>query len=417
MNSLDGLRFIDRFQVAHGSRWIYSAGFNTSRNLSSTERIDEEIDDIRLILANGGSVALLSHQGSYKDGSAADIDYLIPYLSRKLETDVRYHRELLGQSAIDTAHQLLPGRLCLFGNTRQYADEEDYVQLSQGASFSKALSCLGHQAVIGGFSKAHRRNASNVGLCEWMPCWCANSIKRELESLEPWRNHSDKYGVVVLGGVKREKIVTGLLGIGPRHDMVIPAGVVLNSLLHLMKVDVGDSVLADEGVQRLLEPFLDSETFQKVVLPDALIARPANSRSCPSRSDKNSMAQATTFNTFGGIPKGYEIVDFVLNPIAVNKICSFPAGQCQLLVAGTPSLVAEGFTTATEQVAMLLEHHRPFSLVLGGDSAAEIPFSGLKSSGGGSSLEYLAGKPLPVLEALRENLGRFPMLNQMLGAM
>ena len=65
-------------KIFYGERWIYSAGFNISVKPNNKERLIEEIDDLNKLLSAGASVSILSHQGSYDDNTAVELDYLIP---------------------------------------------------------------------------------------------------------------------------------------------------------------------------------------------------------------------------------------------------------------------------------------------------------------------------------------------------
>ena len=78
------MRLLRDHPVVPGERWVYSAGFNVGPALTDTGRIDTELDDLRGLAAAGARVALLSHQGSAKDGTARHLDYLAGYLGRCL---------------------------------------------------------------------------------------------------------------------------------------------------------------------------------------------------------------------------------------------------------------------------------------------------------------------------------------------
>ena len=111
-------------KIFYGERWIYSAGFNISVKPNNKERLIEEIDDLNKLLSAGASVSILSHQGSYDDNTAVELDYLIPYLNNYLNTKIKYYPENNTNSAIHFSKNIKPGEAVIFGNTRFHKGEQ-----------------------------------------------------------------------------------------------------------------------------------------------------------------------------------------------------------------------------------------------------------------------------------------------------
>ncbi|MFF7591310.1 phosphoglycerate kinase [Kitasatospora purpeofusca] len=383
------MRLLADHTPAPGERWIYSAGFNAGPALADTGRIDVELADLARLSDAGARTALLSHQGSAKDGSARHLDYLADYLSRRLGRPVRYLPENSTARARARARELDPGEIALFGNTRLDPGEE-----RGDPGLARALAGLGDRVAIGGFSKAHRRHASNTGLLDHLPGWAAAGLVGEARALDPWAagaGDGDGPSVAVLGGVKPEKTLIGLRGLTRTHHLVIPGGVVLNTLLAVTGHRIGRSELGSdpEGCARAAREVLARTGGAGIHLPRVVVAAGPDGTVRHLPLDR-------------GVPDDHAIVDFEVQPGAIELLRR--AGR--VLVAGTPGRHAEGNRHAAAAVLAARAHAPGGTLLLGGDTVAELPWDGPRSTGGGSALQYLVEGTCAVFEALAANAAR-----------
>ena len=383
------MRLLRDHPVVPGERWVYSAGFNVGPALTDTRRIDTELDDLRGLAAAGARVALLSHQGSAKDGTARHLDYLAGYLGRCLGQEVRYLPACSSRQAQSWAAELRDGEIALFGNVRLEAGEE-----RGDRELAAALARLGDRVAVGGFSKAHRRHASNVGILAFLPGYAASSLLGETELLRPWAAGGGAAGgrtagsVAVLGGVKAEKTAVGLESLTRAYDVVIPGGAVLNTLLAVSGHAIGDSELGTEAERcaAVARTVLGRRNRARIHLPrTVLIVGPEGA--------------TRTVDVEKGVPDGWAIVDFDLERWAVDAVREAD----RVLMAGTPGRHAEGNHRAAAAVLGAREPGEPHTLLLGGDTVAELPWTGPRSTGGGSALHYLADGTCAVIEALEDN--------------
>ncbi|WP_234354747.1 phosphoglycerate kinase [Streptomyces sp. NRRL WC-3618] len=383
------MRLLRDHPVVPGERWVYSAGFNVGPALTDTGRIDTELDDLRGLAVAGARVALLSHQGSAKDGTARHLDYLAGYLGRCLGQEVRYLPACSSRQAQSWAAELRDGEIALFGNVRLEAGEE-----RGDRELAAALARLGDRVAVGGFSKAHRRHASNVGILAFLPGYAASSLLGETELLRPWAAGGGAAGgrtagsVAVLGGVKAEKTAVGLESLTRAYDVVIPGGAVLNTLLAVSGHAIGDSELGTEAERcaAVARTVLGRRNRARIHLPrTVLIAGPEGA--------------TRTVDVEKGVPDGWAIVDFDLERWAVDAVREAD----RVLMAGTPGRHAEGNHRAAAAVLGAREPGEPHTLLLGGDTVAELPWTGPRSTGGGSALHYLADGTCAVIEALEDN--------------
>ncbi len=380
-------------KIPFNSKWVYSAGFNIKPDLKSSERADEELEDLERLVSERASVVILANQGRQVDKDTRHLDYVAGYLSTKLGKEVLYYPENHTNEAVEFAHSLKPGQIAILGNTRFHAGEE-----ANNVELSLQFAKLGKYVAAGGFSKAHRTNASNVGILQHLPGFLTSSQIKQMELLAPWSEESGNYSVAILGGLKKEKITKGLVGLSKKYDVIIPGGIVLNTLLKQAGYEIGDSVIRDSGetFEQQAKQIFDKYP-KKILLPSKVQIATTNSFQDPK-----------WISISKGVPKGYQIVDFKLSDLAIYCLEQTLENDSRILVAGTPGISAKGFTTSTNQIIPYLEHPNTQSVVLGGDSINDIPFSGTKSTGGGTALEFLCTGTTTVFEALKTNKQKFP---------
>lgn len=385
MNFRDIRKLEDRV-IKEDERWIYSAGFNVKSDLKSSERIDSEIEDIWQISNSGGICVILSHQGRYVDKDVIHLDFVARYLSDKLGKEVKYFPENNTKDAFEFSNSLKEEEIALMGNTRFHEGEE-----KNDIELAKQFAKLGDFVAIGGWNKAHRRHSSNVGILNYREGFITRNHLREMELLKPWSGKREGYSVAILGGVKGEKISIGLRGLINIYDYIIPGGIVLNTILKVKGYEIGDSVIKDSGksFEKDVEGILDEN---KIYVPSRVFI-----------AKRLDLEDRDLIDISRGVPEGYMIVDYIFDDISKEHLEKAE----RILLAGTPCFYRGGFEYASMQCLKYLEKPNAKSIVLGGDSINEIPFNGTKSSGGGSSLEFLCKRTTAVYEALIENKQKF----------
>jgi phosphoglycerate kinase len=371
-------------QVRPGERWIYSAGFNVRPDLAATERVDTELADIRRILDAGGRLAILSHQGgSAGDGAALELDFVARYLSTRLGRPVGYVPENASWSAVRRARELRAGEAVLFGNTRKHRGEQ-----RDDPELARRFAQLGDVVAVGGFSKAHRSHASNVGLLRHLPGYLADSVLTQLALLAPWAVPDDRCSMAVLGGLKPEKTVVGLDVLSGRYDVVVPGGAVLNTVLRALGHDIGASAVGDapEKCLRVAKAVLARRNRAEIHIPDEVVVTRAP-------------GERAVVRVADGVPAGWSIADFVPNQWLRERFAELAGGRA--LIAGTPSRYLDGFRSTADELLRVFAAADVDALLLGGDTVAELPWPGPTSTGGGAALHYLAHGTCPVIEAVR----------------
>lgn len=269
IDPLSGARRLRDCEIGVGDRWIYSAGFNTDPDLKNPVRIDCELHDLKRLLSGGARVAILSHQGRFQDGTAQSLCYVAKYLSEKLSQQIRYVDSPVGVAAVHAASELKPGEAALFGNTRFFSGDEN-----NDSELSREFSRLGSKVAIGGFSKAHRAHASNIGLLNHLPGYATDSLALEFDRLAPWQAPDvDKGAVAVLGGYKHEKVTVAFASLIQKYKRIVPTGTVLTKCLIAMGMRIGASDPGEKSQEcaSVIRKCLDGKFANRIRLPQAVV--------------------------------------------------------------------------------------------------------------------------------------------------
>jgi phosphoglycerate kinase len=376
-----GLPLLAQRPIAAGERWIFSAGFNTTG--LHRHRIDTELDDLTYLLDRGVSVAILSHQGRHADHTAKHLNEVAEYLSSALRRPVRYFPDAASREAEDCARALGSSEAVLFGNTRFYEGEE-----RGDADLARRFARLGDHLVIAGFSKAHRKHASNVGLIKFVSTVClSGSFTHELNILAGWREPSEMTAVAVIGGEKPEKL-KAFAHFTRTWPVVIPTGTVLNAVLSARGCPVGSSSLGEEYSDAALSQIQRALDLARarVLLPEFVVVEGPSGRREAAVGDRVSAEE--------------RVVDLCISN-EMDEALRRAARTGRLLVAGTPFAVGGGHSVSAVPLTKYARAAGNQALLLGGDTVADLAWDGPQSTGGGAAITYLTEGRLPVLDAIR----------------
>jgi len=400
--SFQNLVTIRDIKIIKGDRWIYSAGFNVDPSLTDTKRIDIEIPDIEFLSKAQARVAILSHQGSWKKHSACHLDFIATYLSNCLSRNVQYFPENNSPAALERVQSMQDGEIIIFGNTR-FNQEEERGSLQLAKKFSK----LGDYVAIGGFSKAHRCHSSNTQILRFLPGYAASGLLQEIKMLDDLIKVPPKTkSIAIIGGTKIEKITKGLKFFKSIYDFIIPGGIVLNNILKAQGISIGNSYLGDvpDMAFEHTKKILSSEGQASILLPKNLVV---------ARKDNNNVYQdIQVVNVNDGVPHEYMIADFFLSPEARKVFLQSEGCHVRTIIAGTPCLTKDGFTTASGEILQLISDNNVESFMMGGNTLEDLSLDCPSSTGGGAALHYLVERTCPVLEALSYNQRNPDHLNE-----
>ena len=374
----------------------FNVPLDENYNVTDATRIEAAKPTIDKILADGGSVILMSHLGRPKGKEEKySLKHILGKVSEILGRDVKFATNCIGEIAKNAASNLINGEVLLLENLRFHAEEE-----AGDVNFAKELASLGNIYVNDAFGTAHRAHASTTIIAQFFPiAKCFGLLmEKEIVSLNKVLKDSQKPVTAVLGGSKVSSKITVIENILDKVDHMIIGGGMTFTFVKALGGKIGNSICEDDKQELALEILrLAKEKNVQIHLPVDVVAADAFA------NDAN-----TKIVDVREIPDGWQGLDAgpqsLINfkevllasktilwngPLGVFEMPSFANGTIEL-----GNYIAE----ATQ--------HGAFSLVGGGDSVAAVKQFGLEhkmsyvSTGGGAMLEMLEGRILPGIEAI-----------------
>ena len=367
-------------------------------NVTDTTRIEAAKPTIDKILADGGSVILMSHLGRPKGVEEKySLKHIVKTAAEILGTEVLFASDCVGEIAETAAKNLQPGQVLLLENLRFYAEEE-----AGDVAFAKQLASLGDIYVNDAFGTAHRAHASTTIIAQFFEgkkCFGA-LLTKEIESLNRVLKNSEKPVTAVLGGSKVSSKITVIENILDKIDHMIIGGGMTFTFVKALGGKIGNSICEDDKMELALAILkIAKQKGVQIHIPVDVVAADAFS------NDAN-----TQIVDVREIPDGWQGLDAGPKSLeAFGKVImesktilwNGPLGVFEL-----PAF-ANGTITLGNYIAEATANGA-FSLVGGGDSVSAVKQFGLEdkmsyvSTGGGAMLEMLEGRTLPGVAAILE---------------
>lgn len=367
-------------------------------NVTDANRIEAAKPTIDKILADGGSVILMSHLGRPKGVEEKySLKHIVSITSEILGVQVKFASDCIGEIAEKAASDLQPGEVLLLENLRFYNEEE-----AGDIEFSKKLASLGDIYVNDAFGTAHRAHASTTIIAQFFPndkCF-GTLLAKEIDSLNKVLKDSKKPVTAVLGGSKVSSKITVIENILDKVDHMIIGGGMTFTFIKALGGKVGNSICEDDKLQLALDILhLAKEKNVHLHLPVDVLAADAFS------NDAN-----TQIVDVRAIPDGWQGLD--AGPKSLENFKEVIMNSKTILWNGPLGVFEmENFANGTIELGNYIAEstaNGAFSLVGGGDSVAAVKQFGLEpkmsyvSTGGGAMLEMLEGRTLPGIAAILE---------------
>ena len=395
MKTVNDINFKDKKAII---RVDFNVPLDENFNVTDATRIQAAKPTIDKILADVGSVILMSHLGRPKGAEDKySLKHILKTASDILGVPVQFAANCVGAEAKAASDKLQAGEVLLLENLRFHAEEE-----AGDVAFAKDLASLGDIYVNDAFGTAHRAHASTTIIAQFFPndkCF-GSLLAKEIESLNKVLKNSVKPVTAVLGGSKVSSKITVIENILDKVDHMIIGGGMTFTFVKALGGKIGNSICEDDKQELALEILrLAKEKGVQIHIPVDVIA-----------GDKFSNDANTQVVDVTAIPDGWEGMD--AGPKSLENFKKVILESKTILWNG-PLGVFEMPTFAKGTIALgefIAEStaNGAFSLVGGGDSVAAVKQFGFEdkvsyvSTGGGAMLEMLEGRVLPGIAAILE---------------
>ncbi len=365
--------------------------------ITSEKRIDAALQTIKKVISEGGKAILFSHLGRIKteeDKIANSLEVVATKLGEKLGQHVKFVNATRGAKLESTINAMNNGDVIMFQNTR-YEDLNNKAESKNDPELGKYWASLGDVFINDAFGTAHRAHASNVGIASNIAeSALGYLVQNEVEMLSKGLDTPQKPFVAIVGGAKVSDKIAVIENLLVKANKILIGGGMAYTFLAAQGHKIGTSLLENDYID-MAKKFL-AKGSEKIVLPiDHAISTDFadNKRVCTE--DIN-------------IPEGSMGLDLGDKSIELYKQNLQGA---KTVVWNGPMGVAEfeNFKQGTEAVCeTIAKQEGVFSVIGGGDSAAAAIKLGFEdkfthiSTGGGASLTYMEGKPLPGIVSIQE---------------
>ncbi|MGA9533816.1 MAG: phosphoglycerate kinase [Anaerolineales bacterium] len=377
-----------------GKRVLARVDFNVPLDdgkITDDSRIVAALPTIRYLIDHGARVILCSHLGrpKGKPDPSLSLRPVADRLSELLGRPVAFAPDCVGDPALRAVGELQNGDVLLLENTRFHPEEK-----ANDPAFARQLADLADVYVNDAFGSAHRAHASTEGVAHDLPAVAGYLMQTEMEMLSKALEDPQHPYVAILGGAKISDKIDVVRSLLTHADQMLIGGGMANTFLAARGEEMQESLVEKDALDtahQLLHDLGDS-----LVLPvDVVIADAFD----PEANKRTVSVDA--------IPEGWRAMD--IGPATVARFRKVLAGA-RTVVWNGPMGVFEfpAFAQGTTEVAAAVADVDGTTIVGGGDSAAAVRQAGLTdqmthvSTGGGASLTFLEGKPLPGLEALED---------------
>jgi len=393
---LNEIKFIDELDIKNKVVFI-RCDFNVplkDGKITDPTRIESALETIKYALGEEAKVVLGSHLGRPKGKYVKELSLLpvADYLVKALKRDVLLTDKPNSNALRKMIEDMKSNQVILLENLRYESFEK-----KNNLQFAQNLASHFDVYINDAFGTSHRAHASTVGIPKFMKEKGAGFlIKRELEKFNHMLENPESPFIAVLGGAK----VSGKIGVIENLmdivDTIIIGGAMANTFMVAKGYDMGKSLVEEDAIE-VAKLILSKAKRNNVefLLPVDFIA-----------ADKFSLDAKYDNYTIDNFPKdrmaldiGEKTVDIYRKVLLAAKTVFWngPMGVFEL----------EPFAQGTLSIAVAITKSEAYSVVGGGDSVAAINHIGLAdkinhvSTGGGASLEYIEGKELPALTALK----------------
>ncbi|NLA61917.1 MAG: phosphoglycerate kinase [Bacteroidales bacterium] len=418
------MQTIDHFDFSGKTAFVrvdFNVPLDEQFNITDDTRIRAALPTLKKILKDGGSVIIGTHFGRPKEVTEKlSLRHILPHVSELLGVEVQFANNCVGDDAEAKAAALQPGEVLLLENLRFHAEEEgkprniadnatdEEITAAKKAvkesqkDFTKKLATLADVYVNDAFGTAHRAHASTALIAEHFD---ADSkmfgflMQKEINAVEKVMKDTESPFTAIMGGSKVSSKIDIINNLLDSVDNLIIAGGTSYTFAKAFGGKIGNSLVEDDKLD-LAKELVEKAEAKGINLLLGTDAKIADSFSNDAKTD---------FASVKDIPDGWLGLD--IGPDTIEEFVEVIKSSKTILWNGPTGVFEfENFEDGTRAVAEAIAeatNKGAFSLIGGGDSVAAINKFGLAdqvsyvSTGGGALLEFMEGKELPGIKAIR----------------
>lgn len=370
----------------------FNVPMDENQNITNDKRIRATLPTLNYLLENNAAIILACHVGRPKGQRVPELSVkpIVARLSELLGKEVKYAEDCVGEASSKAAADLKPGEVLLLENLRYHNEET-----KNDPEFAKQLASLADVAVDDAFGVSHRAHASNAGIAQYVEVVGGFLIEKEIQFIGKALSNPERPFVAIIGGAKVSDKIGVISNLLEKADAVVIGGGMANTFLAAQGKGIGSSLFEEEKLPLAKELLAKAEEKGvKVFLPAEVVV-----------ADKFAADANHKTVSVDEVPDDWMILDNKF-----SKECQEALENAKTIVWNGPMGVFEfdAFAHGTEDIAHAVAESTGISIVGGGDSIAALKKTGLSdkithiSTGGGATLEFLEGKPMPGIAAIAD---------------
>ena len=360
--------------------------------ITDDTRIVGALETIKYCIDHNAKIILLSHLGRVKEEADLEKNSLAPVanrLSELLDKDILFSEKTRGEELEETVNSMSPGDIILIQNTR-YEDLNGKKESENDEKLGYYWASLGEVFINDAFGTIHRAHASNCGIASHLPSGFGFLVEKELNALSILDNPEHPF-VVVLGGAKVEDKIGVIENLVKKADKILIGGGMAFTFLKAQGKEIGKSLLDENSIDFCTDML--EKNGDKIELPvDFAVTHEFT-------NDEEYRESSEIAPDEMGLDIGSNTLEKYKNVLkdAAIVIWNGPLGVYEF----------EKYKKNTDNLLQFVVDNNIKTILGGGDIVAAATEAGYKdkvyhaSTGGGATLEYLEGKKLPGIEAIK----------------
>jgi phosphoglycerate kinase len=363
--------------------------------ITDTTRIDKILPTLKFLISQNAKIIIISHIGRPKGKviNQLSLKPISKYLELKLRQNVKLISKDVKKIVSKDLFNIDDEKIVVLENIRFYPEEENNDQ-----QFAKHLATLADIYVNDAFSCSHRAHASIHEITNFLPSYSGLQINLEVNALKKITSEIKKPITCIIGGSKVSTKINIIKNLIPKFDNIIIVGAMANNIIKYIGNNIGKS-LYEENSKKFIEEIFSLSKKQncKIIYPkDVVVAE--NLNGFPTNKELDEISSNDMI-----LDIGLKTIEIINETIDNSKtiLWNGPAGYFE-----NPSF-ANGSIKIAENIIKNNKSNRIYSVAGGGDTVSllnnlkAIKEFNFVSTAGGAFLEYLEGKELPGIKALK----------------